>query len=196
MNRNDWKTVFGGALKPAILRALSLFAPAAFADNGHHGFDATLVNCTELIGLGPVPFVTARALVPASYLPIPFNGSAGLVIRAARCEGVGFDKGAAQAAIVAQVGIAVVSPDGRGDINNYTLVYSTDNDQLAKELSQSGRPACCSGPEPGLRIQPRCLRQRRDLCRGITGVQPAWFLRGSAGTPPPGRGADRRELVV
>src|SRR5215831_20209186 len=111
MNRSDWKTVFGGALNPAVLCALSLLAPAAFADNGHHGFDATLTNCTELIGLGPVPFAAARALVPASYALVPFNGSAGLVVRAARCD-VAFDKGSAQPAIVAQVGIAVVSPDG------------------------------------------------------------------------------------
>jgi len=185
MNRNDWKTVSGGAFKPAVLFTLSLLAPAAFADNGHHGFDATLTNCTELIGLGPVPFVTARALVPASYLLIPFNGSAGLVIRAARCEEVGIDKGAAQPAIVAQVGIAVVSPDGSGDINNYTLLYSTDNDRLAKELGQAGQPAVL---DQNLRYEfsPDAFGNGEIYSAVSPALQPAWFLTGSAGTPPPG----------
>jgi len=187
MNRNDWKTACQRAFKPVVLcvPGLLLFGAAALADNGHHGFDATLKNCTELIGLGPVPFATARALVPASYVLVPFNGSAGLVIRAARCEGVGFDKGLAQPAIVAQVGIAVVSPDGSGDINNYTLLYSTDNDQLSKELSQAGQPAVL---DDSLRFEfsPDASGNGEIYAAVSPAVQPAWFLTGSAGPPAPG----------
>jgi hypothetical protein len=186
MYRNDLRTGCGGVLKLAIVFSLtlSLFAAAASADNGHNGFDATLKNCTELIGLGPVPFATARALVPASYVLIPFNGSAGLVIRAAHCEGVGFDKGAAQPAIVAQVGIAVVSPDGSGDINNYTLLYSTDNDQLAKELSQAGQPAVLD-KQLCYEFSPDASGNGEIYAAVSPAVQPAWFLTGSAGPPAP-----------
>jgi hypothetical protein len=161
-----------------------VFAAAAFADNGHHGFDAALTNCTELIGLGPVPFAAARALVPVSYVLVPFNGSAGLVVRAARCD-VAFDKGSAQPAIVAQVGIAVVSPDGTGDINNYTLLYSTDNDQLAKELTQAGQPAVL---DENLRYEfsPDASGNGEIYATVSPAAQPAWFLTGTAGPPPPG----------
>ena len=120
---------------------LAVLAASLHADNGNHGFTASLKNCTELIGFGPVPFAAARALVPASYALVPFDGSAGLVVRASRCEAVGVDNSAEKAALVAQIGIAVISPDGTGDINNYTLSYATDRQQLAQALSQAGLPA-------------------------------------------------------
>src|SRR5437762_1045371 len=106
---------------------LAVFATALHADSSIHGFTATLKNCTELIGFGPVPFAPARSLVPGSYALVSFNGSAGLVVRASRCEGVGVDSSPERPAIVTQVGIAVIPPDGTGDINNYTLLYATDH---------------------------------------------------------------------
>jgi hypothetical protein len=160
--------------------SLSLLATTAAADNGHHGFDATLKNCTELVGLGPVPFVAARALVPASYSLVPFNGSAGLVVRVGRCEAA-LDKGASQVTTIAQVGIAVIPPDGTGDINNYTLLYSTDNAQLAKELNQAGQPAEF---DPHLAFE--LNSSSGEIYAAVSpGAQPAWFLAGSAAAPVP-----------
>src|SRR5439155_21017043 len=87
--------------------------------DGNRGLTATLKNCTELIGFGPVSYAAARSLVPASYTLVSFGGAAGLVVRASQCEAVGVDNSAEKPAIVAQAGIAVVPPDGTGDINNY-----------------------------------------------------------------------------
>ena len=68
---------------------LAVLAASLSADNSNHGFTASLKNCTELIGFGPVSFAAARALVPANYALVPFDGNAGLVVRASRCVAVG-----------------------------------------------------------------------------------------------------------
>ena len=50
--------------------SLAVLTTALHADNNNHGFTATLKNCTELIGFGPVPFESAEAYLDAS--PAPF----------------------------------------------------------------------------------------------------------------------------
>ena len=42
---------------------------------------------------------------------------------------------------MAQIGIAILSPDGTGDINNYSLLYVTNNERLAEDLLEAGLPA-------------------------------------------------------
>lgn len=160
----------------------------ARSDDGGKGFTASLRNCTELIGFGPIPFAAARALVPASYTVVPFNGNAGLVVRASRCENVRAGNSDSNSAVVAQVGIAVVPPDGTGDINNYTLLYSTNNGRLADELNDAGVPA----------VQDRALAY--EFTPNTTGsgelyvavspnnAQASYFLTGTA-APPPSTGA-------
>jgi hypothetical protein len=165
---------------------LAALAIAASADDEGHGFAASLQNCTELIGLGPVSFASARALVPASYTLVPFNGSAGLVVRAARCESVRVGNSEARPAVVAQVGIAIVPPDGTGDINNYQLMYATDDPRLADALNEAGVPAVLDRalayeftPDSG---------GHGELYAAVSpaSTQAAWFLTGTADLPPPG----------
>ena len=164
---------------------LAVLAASLHADNSNHGFTASLKNCTELIGFGPVPFAAARALVPASYILVPFDGSAGLVIRASRCEAVGVDNSVEKAALVAQIGIAVISPDGTGDINNYTLSHATDHQQLAQALSQAGLPAVLDRAL-AYEFTPGSSGNGEVYVSVSPAVQPAWFLTGLAGPPPSG----------
>ena len=42
------------------------------------------------------------------------------MVRASACDAVGVDGSAPKPGIVAHVGISIVSPDGTGDISNYT----------------------------------------------------------------------------
>ena len=156
-----------------------------YAGDGH-GFTANLQNCTELIGLGPVSFAAARTLVPPSYALVPFNGAAGLVVRAARCETVSFGSSAGRPAIVAQIGIAVIPPDGTGDINNYQLLYATNDAQLADALNEAGVPAVLDR-ELDYEFSPDASGHG-DVYAAVspTTAQAAWFLTGTADLPPPG----------
>jgi len=124
---------------------LTGFAMTLHADSSQRGFTVSLRDCTELIGLGPVEFAKARSVVPIRYSLVPFNGGAGLVVRASRCAVAGVDSSAEKPAIVAQVGIAIIPPDGTGDINNYTLLYATDHQQLAQALNHAGLPVVWTG---------------------------------------------------
>ena len=164
---------------------LAVLAPALYADNGHSGFTAALRNCTELIGFGPAPFTLARALVPNSFSLVAFNGSAGLVTRASRCESVAVDGSSPRPAIVVQVGIAVIPPDGSGDINNYTLLYATDHEQLAHFLNQAGLPAVLDRALV-FQFTPDSSGHGELYAAVSPGPHPAWFLTGEADPPPAG----------
>jgi hypothetical protein len=162
---------------------LTGFAMTLHADSSQRGFTVSLRDCTELIGLGPVDFAKARSLVPISYSLVPFNGSAGLVVRASRCAGTGVDSSAEKPAIVAQVGIAIIPPDGTGDINNYTLLYATDHQQLAQVLNQAGLPAVLDRAL-AYELTPDSNGHGEVYVGVSPALQPAWFLTGAADTPP------------
>jgi hypothetical protein len=165
---------------------LLTFVSAAVVAADNRGFTATLNACNELIGFGPVPFAAARALVPASYTLPQFGPStAGLVVRVARCGDVRVDNSSHRPAVVAQVGIAVVPPDGTGDINNYTLLYSTDNESLAGSLRDAGLPAILDRSLT-TEFSPDSTGNGEVYAAVSPGIQPAWFLTGTAGPPPPG----------
>lgn len=110
------------------------------ADN--RGFPVQFQNCVEFVGTGPVSLAKAQALVPAPFVvAADTNGDATIVARAARCASVKVDGFEAVPGIVSHIGIIVVSPDGTGDINNYTVAYATDSDRLAQRLERAGIPA-------------------------------------------------------
>jgi hypothetical protein len=163
---------------------IAVLAATLHAD-GNHGFTATLKNCTELIGFGPVPYAAARALVPASYTLASFGPSAGVVVRASRCEAVSVDHSAERPAIVAQAGIAVVPPDGTGDINNYTLLYSTNHERLWQALIEAGLPAVFD-PALAYEFTPDSSGHGELYAAVSPILQPAWFLSGAADPPPAG----------
>lgn len=177
-----------------VARSVLLYLAAGFlvllssgavrADNGNRGFTATLANCTELIGFGPVPLATVQPLVPSAFTIANLApGTAGLVVRTSSCEQFMLNHGQTGPALVAQIGVAIISPDGSGDINNYSLLYVTNNEKLAEELRESGLPAQLD----------RTLAYEFTLAADGSGelyaaVSPAdgpYFLTGTA-VPPPG----------
>lgn len=124
--------------------ALALAACASSliaADNGNRNFNVTFSNCREYVGFGPMSLVKAQAALPAGFTATNTQGSGGFVIRTSACELVGVDGSRPKPALVAHIGINIVSPDGTGDISNYTLLYATNSDELADHLRKSGLPA-------------------------------------------------------
>ena len=117
------------ALVPVAILGL-LGAPSVSA--GAPSFKVQFAGCTEFVGWGPVSLAAAQPLVPAGYVIAgATNGQAAIVVRATSCEGVSVDKSPAEATELSQIGINLVAPDGTGDINNYTVIYVTNNRELA-----------------------------------------------------------------
>jgi len=69
------------------------------------------------------------------------TGQASIVVRATSCESVAVGQSPGQPTAVSQIGINLVPPDGTGDINNYTLIYVTNNPVLAEYFQVAGLPA-------------------------------------------------------
>src|SRR5437660_1483145 len=88
-------------------------------------------------------------------------------------------------AIVAQAGIAVIPPDGTGDINNYTLLYSTNDERLWQDLLEAGLPAVFD-PALAYESTPDSSGHGEIYAAVSPFVQPAWFLTGGADPPPAG----------
>jgi len=102
-------------------------------------FSVDFTNCSEYAGLAPMPISSARNLLPQPYaIAGAETGSAALVVRTAQCKSTRVEGTEPQPSVVSQVGINIVSPDGTGDVNNYTLWYTTDNLQLATSLQLAG----------------------------------------------------------
>lgn len=138
----------------ASLGVLALVSLAS-ADEGNRGFSVDFSQCTEAVGVGPVSLANASTLVPIVFTTLPIanaNGptTAAIVVRATSCGAVQVDGGAIVPTNISQVGVEVVSPDGTGDINNYTLVYLSNNPDLVKAFNHAGVPALL---DPGLTYQ-------------------------------------------
>ena len=170
---------------PLVLTLTFAAVSATLHADNNHGFTATLKNCTELIGFGPVAYAPARALVPSAYTVVPIGPSAGLVVRASRCDAISVDHSNEKPAIVAQVGVAVVPLDGTGDINNYTLLYSTNNERLWVGLLEAGLPAVLD-PALAYEFTPDASGHGEVYTAVSPIAQPSWFLTGAADPPPPG----------
>ncbi len=125
------------------IAALLAFAGALTPANAAgRGFTVDFTNCSEFAGWGPVANTPlATSLVPGKFTTLLESGQATIVIRASSCEGVSVNGSKAVPAALSHIGIGVVSPDGSGTINNYTLVYLTDNPQLAQSFQLAGMPA-------------------------------------------------------
>ena len=105
-------------------------------------FSVDFTNCTEFAGEGPVPYGNAAPLVPAGYtLTKSPSGEANIVIRAAGCGSVTVNGHDARPTSLSQIGVNIVSPDGTGTINNYTVVYLSDNPDLVAHFNLAGFPA-------------------------------------------------------
>lgn len=165
-----------------------LWAPSLLLaePDGGRDFSVTFAGCTETIGFGPIPVAQAQPLVPAGFVLAPVGpGAAGLVVRAANCQSMSVDGKQEGAATVAQIGLAILPPDGTGDVNNYTVVYVTDSERLAQRLRRAGLPVTA---DEGL---------VHEFTRGVPSnsgeiyvaaepaKQPAFFLHGVVTDPVP-----------
>jgi len=149
-----------------------------------------LQDCTELIAFGPVSQAKVAPLVPHAYTITSFGpGTAGLVVRASRCQQVTVDDSPSRPIAVAQIGVAIQSPDGSGNINNYQFLYVTDNVVLASALNRAGVPALLDR-EMAYEFTVDATGHSGQLYVAVSPPGfPAWFETGTWSDPPPNSAA-------
>jgi hypothetical protein len=105
-------------------------------------FTVDFTNCSEFAGEGPVSLAAAAPLVPRGYtLTEAANGTANIVVRATSCTSAVVNGHDPRPTNLSQIGINIVAPDGSGDINNYTLLYVSNNPLLVESFMAAGLPA-------------------------------------------------------
>ena len=125
-----------------IAALLALAVEVTPANAAGRGFTADFTNCSEFAGWGPVANTPlAKSLVPANFTTLLETGQATIVIRASSCQGVSVNGSKPVPTTLSHIGIGLVSPDGSGTINNYTLIYLTNNPELAESFQHAGMPA-------------------------------------------------------
>ena len=149
-------------------------------------FTAHFSGCTEFVGWGPVSLTEAQPLVPAGYVIAgAAKGQAAIVVRATSCQGVAVGQSSAQPTELSQIGINLVPPDGTGDINNYTVIYVTNNRTLAEHFQTAGLPAVLD-PQLTYEFTPDSSGTSGQLYVTAAGEElPAYFLFGTETDPPP-----------
>jgi len=167
----------------AVLAFLSIITVAS-ADTG--SFTVQFTGCTEFAGWGPISLAEAQSLVPAGYVIAgAAMGQAAIVVRATSCEGVAVGQSEAQPTVISQIGINLVAPDGTGNINNYTVIYVTNNLVLAQYVRTVGLSAIFD-PELTYEYTPDPTGTSGELYVAAAGQGlPAYFLFGTESDPPP-----------
>jgi hypothetical protein len=124
--------------------------------------------------------------VPAGYVIAgAANGQAAIVVRATSCQGVAVGQSPTQPTELSQIGINLVAPDGTGDINNYTVIYVTNNRALAEQFQTFGLPAVFD-PQLTYEYTPDSSGVSGQLYVTAAGEElPAYFLFGTETEPPP-----------
>jgi len=138
-----WQLRFITMRIPTILMLLILATMAASHAEADSDRDFTVdfVNCSEFAGEGPVSLTEATPLVPTGYSIATVNGMANIVVRATSCDKAKVNGDSGHATVLSQIGINIIAPDGTGDINNYTLVYVSNNLALVAAFCEAGLPA-------------------------------------------------------
>ncbi|MGB0909350.1 MAG: hypothetical protein ACPGYT_03235 [Nitrospirales bacterium] len=160
-------------------------APAVEAGGTARDFDVTFKDCTEFVGLEPISFVDAQAVVPAGFsVVINANGSALLVVRVSECQAISVGGRAPTPGAVAQIGINILPPDGQGDINNYTLTYASNIKALVKGLRAIGLPAHL---DDSLTFDFTKIEITYGNMHGVVAPKrkPTWYVYGQASDPAP-----------
>jgi hypothetical protein len=172
-------------LLPAMVLAHCLGA-AQLASADTRSFKVQFTGCSEFVGWGPVSLAAAQPLVPAGYaIAGAANGQAAIVVRATSCEAVSVDQSAAEPTEVSQIGINLIAPDGTGDINNYTVIYVTNNEALAKRFQIAGLPAVFDR-QLTYEYTPDASSLSGELYVSAAGEElPSYFLFGTETEPPP-----------
>jgi hypothetical protein len=114
--------------------------PAA-VQQSRPSFGVQFTDCSELASITTITTAEAHTVVPASFTLAGGVDSVPFVVRVANCRSVSIDGNASEAATVAQLGVSIVSPDGTGNINNYSAWYYTTSLRLALKLRGSGVPS-------------------------------------------------------
>lgn len=146
-------------------------------------FQVQLQNCTEFIGIASLPVASLQPRVPAGYVIAegpPGFGS--LVVRTSECPNSRVDGGPAENVKVAQIGVVVIPPDGTGDINNYTLTYSTNSLRLALKLELAGVNLTYDNDQ----IYERLGADFYSEVSPLVGTVPGWSVQGVVADPPAG----------
>jgi hypothetical protein len=105
-------------------------------------FSVDFTNCSEFAGEGPISLASAAPLVPSCFaINGADKGVANIVIRATSCASAAVNGHSARPTNLSQIGVNIVAPDGTGDINNYTLVYVSNNPLLVESFAAAGLPA-------------------------------------------------------
>jgi len=157
---------------------------SALAEN--RGFTTKFSHCSEFAGEGAVNLAVAQKLVPANYtITGAAAGTAPIVIRMTQCDGIQVQGTPWLRTTISQIGINIVSPDGTGTINNYVIVYVSNNPFLVRALLRAGAPA---------QYDPAITYQYTLGSDGVSGMLygaapdpgvPAYFLYGPETEPPP-----------
>ena len=165
--------------------SMTFAANLAFADSPPRELHVTFTNCTEFAGLTAISRSAVADLVPAGFTLAEFGPDrAGGVARVARCDGVSVDGSKPVPGSVSHIGVNLVSPDGTGDINNYTLLYVTDNPRLALRLRQFGLPVRLV---PAITYEVTPSGTQLELYAAVaTLAGETYFMHGLETDPPPG----------
>ncbi|HKE28039.1 MAG TPA: hypothetical protein VKB88_37055 [Bryobacteraceae bacterium] len=153
------------------------------------GFTVDFSQCTEFAGVGPVNFAKAAALVPQAFTTLAVSGTGAIVVRATSCAGASVNGGRSVATTISQIGVEIVPPDGTGDINNYTLIYVSNNAELVLAFNLAGVPALYD-PTLTYQFTYESTGNSGELYLAAEGIGlPAYFLTGTE-TDPTGPGSD------
>lgn len=105
-------------------------------------FKGRYKNCDEFAGVGFVPYANVAALVPSEFIVIEAQpGLAIAVAQTGSCDNIRVKGHNGGPGVFAQLGVAIVSPDGTGDSNFYQLMFATTNARLAVNLRRTGANA-------------------------------------------------------
>ena len=174
------------SVRVAVLAACALGAAPAFAAP----LTVKFSQCSEFVGLVPIPAAKAQALLPARYtLVVDAADTARLVVRMTDCQAIRVGALPARAGRLAQAGLLIVSPDGTATdpntgINNYTLTYATNVPALALGLQSQDVPAALDAQMEYVVKPP--LGAGSSLYAAVApelGDSTRFFLDGSVNTP-------------
>jgi hypothetical protein len=170
----------------AGIAALGLSASA----QSRADFSVDFSNCSEFAGEGPISLTAAKPLVPAEFsINGASSGTANIVIRATSCASVTVNGRDPRPTNLSQIGINIVPPDGTGDINNYTLVYVSNNPSLVDHFIAAGLPAQY---DPLLTYEytaPATANGNLYVSVAARDLQP-YFIYGPETAPPPASATD------
>ncbi|MFN0301005.1 MAG: hypothetical protein ACKVQU_11720 [Burkholderiales bacterium] len=178
-------------MRNSVLRIACSIAVAAgvtgqaSATDSRKNFDVTFKECTEFVGVGSVDGAKADALVPnrfkiASFYGIP--GQSSIVVRVSHCGSIAVDGRHGKPGTVAHIGINIVAPVEGANINNYTIAYASDHQQLVAKLQNAGIPAEF---DPDLMYEaPRAGVSKGRVFAAInTEHSPQWLVKGTFDGP-------------